>query len=157
MWTIFKAFTEFVTIQLLIYVLFFWPQGMWDLSSQHRDQPRTPCTGRWSLSLQTTREVLVCLLISFTLCKAAAIWQCLRLVSLVAQLAKNLPAVQETLLDSWVLKIPCRTKWQPTPVFLPRELDRGVWRATVHGVARVRHDLATKPPNHHHHHGWFTG
>ena len=46
MWTIFKAFTEFVTIQLLIYVLFFWPQGMWDLSSQHRDQPRTPCTGR---------------------------------------------------------------------------------------------------------------
>ena len=27
-------------------------------------------------------------------------------------------------------------------------MDRGAWRATVHGVARVRHDLVTKP--HHH-------
>ena len=25
-------------------------------------------------------------------------------------------------------------------------MDRGAWRATVHGVTRVRHDLATKPP-----------
>ena len=25
-------------------------------------------------------------------------------------------------------------------------MDRGPWRITVHGVARVRHDLATKPP-----------
>ena len=25
-------------------------------------------------------------------------------------------------------------------------MDRGAWWATVHGVARVRHDLATKPP-----------
>ena len=25
-------------------------------------------------------------------------------------------------------------------------MDRGAWRATVHGVVRVRHDLATKPP-----------
>ena len=25
-------------------------------------------------------------------------------------------------------------------------MDRGAWRATVQGVARVRHDLATKPP-----------
>ena len=24
--------------------------------------------------------------------------------------------------------------------------DRGVWQATVHGVARVRHNLVTKPP-----------
>ena len=29
-----------------------------------------------------------------------------------------------------------RRKWQPTPVFLPgKSLDRGAWRATVHGVA----------------------
>ena len=34
--------------------------------------------------------------------------------SLVAQSVKNLPVVQET----WVRKIPCRRKWQPTPVFL---------------------------------------
>ena len=25
-------------------------------------------------------------------------------------------------------------------------MDRGAWQATVHGVARVRHNLATKPP-----------
>ena len=25
-------------------------------------------------------------------------------------------------------------------------MDRGAWRATVHGVTRVRHDLVTEPP-----------
>ena len=25
-------------------------------------------------------------------------------------------------------------------------MGRGAWQATVHGVARVGHDLATKPP-----------
>ena len=25
-------------------------------------------------------------------------------------------------------------------------MERGAWQATVHGVARVRHDLVTKPP-----------
>ena len=25
--------------------------------------------------------------------------------------------------------------------------DREAWRATIHGVTRVRHDLATKPPS----------
>ena len=29
---------------------------------------------------------------------------------------------------------------------LENPMDRGAWRATVHGVARVGHDLATKPP-----------
>ena len=37
--------------------------------------------------------------------------------SLVAQMVKNLPAIQET----WVGKIPWRRAWQPTPVFLPGE------------------------------------
>ena len=27
-----------------------------------------------------------------------------------------------------------------------KAMDRGAWQATVHGVARVRHDLETKPP-----------
>ena len=27
-------------------------------------------------------------------------------------------------------------------------MERGAWQAAVHGVARVRHDLATKPPPH---------
>ena len=30
--------------------------------------------------------------------------------------------------------------------FLENPMDRGAWRATVHGVARVAHDLATTPP-----------
>ena len=40
--TIFKVFTEFVTISFLSYVLVFWPQGMWDLSSRTRDQITPP-------------------------------------------------------------------------------------------------------------------
>ena len=39
--------------------------------------------------------------------------------SLVAQMVKCLPAMQETRFDPWVGKIPWRRKWQPTPVFLP--------------------------------------
>ena len=33
---------------------------------------------------------------------------------------------------------------------LENPMDRGAWWATVHGVTRVGHDLATKPLNHHH-------
>ena len=29
---------------------------------------------------------------------------------------------------------------------LENPMDRGAWRATVHGVARVGHNLETKPP-----------
>ena len=29
---------------------------------------------------------------------------------------------------------------------LEKPMDRGAWQATVHGVARVGHDLVTKPP-----------
>ena len=29
---------------------------------------------------------------------------------------------------------------------LENPMDRGAWQATVHGVARLRHDLVTKPP-----------
>ena len=44
MWTIFKVFTEFVTVLLLFYVLVFGPQGMWNPSSptRARDWTRTP-------------------------------------------------------------------------------------------------------------------
>ena len=41
--------------------------------------------------------------------------------SLLSQTVKNLPAMQETWVRSWVGKIPWRRAWQPTPVFLPRE------------------------------------
>ena len=32
---------------------------------------------------------------------------------------------------------------------LENSTDRGAWQATVHGVARVEHDLATKPASPH--------
>ena len=57
MWTIFKVFIEFVTILLLIFVLVFWPQDMWDLSSPTRDWTCTPCIGRRSLNHWTARDV----------------------------------------------------------------------------------------------------
>ena len=38
----FLIFIEFVTILLLFYVLAFWPQGMWGLSSLTRDQTTPP-------------------------------------------------------------------------------------------------------------------
>ena len=41
--------------------------------------------------------------------------------SLVAQLVKNLPALWETWVRSWVGKIPWRREWLPTPVFLSGE------------------------------------
>ena len=45
-----------------------------------------------------------------------------------------------------VRKIPRRRKWQPTPVFLPRE-SHGQWSLAGEksmGSQRVRHDLATE-------------
>ena len=49
---------------------------------------------------------------------------------------KNPPVNAKCGFDLWVGKIPWRKKWQPTPVFfLGNPMDRGVWQATVHGVA----------------------
>ena len=39
----------------------------------------------------------------------------------MAQMVKNLPAMQGPRFCPWVGKIPWRRKWLPTPVFLPRE------------------------------------
>ena len=43
------------------------------------------------------------------------------LVSLVAQMVKNVPAMWETWVQSRVGKIPWRREWQPIPVLLPGE------------------------------------
>ena len=59
--------------------------------------------------------------------------------SRVAQMVKHLLRGGRPGFDSWVGKIPWRRAWQPTPVFLPENpMDRGAWRATVHGVAESR-------------------
>ena len=50
-------------------------------------------------------------------------------------MGKILPEMQESQ-EMPGSSISWRRKWQPTPVFLPGEsMDRGAWRATVHGVA----------------------
>ena len=41
--------------------------------------------------------------------------------SLVAQMVKNLPVIQETWVKFLGQEDPLRKKWQPTPVFLPGE------------------------------------
>ena len=38
---------------------------------------------------------------------------------MVAQMLKNLPAVQETRFDPWMGRICWRKEWQSTPVFMP--------------------------------------
>ena len=55
--TIFKVFIEFVTIELLFYVLVSWLWGMWCFNIPTREWTWTPCIGRWSLNHWTTREV----------------------------------------------------------------------------------------------------
>ena len=42
----------------------------------------------------------------------------------VAQMVRNLPAVQVTWFDPWVRKIPWRRAWQTTPVFLLGKFHR---------------------------------
>ena len=68
---------------------------------------------------------------------------------LVAQSVKNLPAVQEIWVQSWIRKIPWKRKWQPTPVFLPGESP---WTEEPGGLQsmgsqRVGQDWATKHRN----------
>ena len=41
----------------------------------------------------------------------------------MAQTIENLPAVQETWIQSLVGKIPWTREWLPTPAFLPGELN----------------------------------
>ena len=43
------------------------------------------------------------------------------LISLVAQMVKNLPAMRKTQVQSLGWEDPLRRKWQPTPVFLPEK------------------------------------
>ena len=39
--------------------------------------------------------------------------------------------------NPWVRKIPWTRKWQPTPYScLENPMDRGAWRATIHGVTK---------------------
>ena len=65
--------------------------------------------------------------------------------SLVAQMVKNLPAVQETWVQSLGQEDPLRKEWQPTPLFLPGESrgQRSLVGYTVHGVAKSQTPLSS--------------
>ena len=66
-------------------------------------------------------------------------------VSLIAQLVKNLPAMQETQFDSWVGK-ELKELATHSSILAWRILGiYGAWQATVHGVTIVGQDLVTKP------------
>ena len=76
------------------------------------------------------------------------------MASLEAQLVKNLPAMQETGLDliPGLGRSPGEENGNPLQYScLENPTDRGAWKATVHGVTRVEHNLATKPPYPHPH------
>ena len=60
-------------------------------------------------------------------------------------MVKNPPAMQEAWVQSLSWEDPLEKEWQPTSC-LENPKDRGAWQTTVHGVARVGHDLVIKPP-----------
>ena len=69
--------------------------------------------------------------------------------SLVAQSVKKLPAMQETCLGSIPGSGRSPGEGNGNPLqhsYLENFMERGAWWAAVHGVTRVGHDLATKPP-----------
>ena len=70
------------------------------------------------------------------------------LASLVAQLVKNLPAMWETWVRSLGWEDPLEKEMVTLSSILAWRIpmDKGAWQATVHGLARVGHNLATKPP-----------
>ena len=60
-----------------------------------------------------------------------------------------LPQCSRHRFDPWVGKIPWEGDGNPLQCScLGNSMERGTWWATAHGVARVRHDWATKPTTH---------
>ena len=62
----------------------------------------------------------------------------------IAQMVKICLQHRRSRVCLWVGKILWRREWQPTPGFLlDNRMDRGAWRATVHGVTKSQNDWAT--------------
>ena len=66
--------------------------------------------------------------------------------SLIAQLVKNPPAMQETWVHFLGREDPLEKEMANSLLYscLENPMDRRAWQATVHGVTRFGHDLATK-------------
>ena len=99
----------------------FWPGEFHGLYSLW-DCKESDMTERFSLS-------------AFFMVQLSHLW-----ASLVAQLLKNPPAIQETGFDPWVGKIPWKRERLPTPVFWPGEFH-GLYNPWV--GQRVGHDWVT--------------
>ena len=67
-----------------------------------------------------------------------ATWESL-VASLVAQTLKNMPAVQDTQVQSLERGM---AKWQSTPAFFPGEFYRGAWWTRVLGVTKSQTQLS---------------
>ena len=82
--------------------------------------------------------------LSCTICQFLANWFCLRRwTSLMVQTVKNLPATQETWVQSLGWKILWRRKWLPTQYScLENPMDRGAWQATVYGIAKSQTQMS---------------
>ena len=58
-------------------------------------------------------------------------------------MVKNLPAMQETQVQSLGQEDPLEKEMTTHPVFLPGEFhDRGAWQAIAHGVAKSQTQLS---------------
>ena len=68
----------------------------------------------------------------------------------MAQTIKNLPEMQETWVQFLGREDPLEQEMATDSSILAWRIsmDRGAWQATVHGITRVGHNLATKPPLH---------
>ena len=71
------------------------------------------------------------------------------LLSIIAQSVNHLPAVQETQIELGSVPGLGRSSGggNGNPLqyaYLENPMDRGAWQITVHGVAGVEHDFATK-------------
>ena len=91
-----------------------------------------------------------CLLYTGIIIQLCFLW-----ASLVTQMVKNVPSVQETRFDPWIRKIPWRRKWLPTQVLLPGEFhgQRSLVDSSPWGC-RVRHDWVTSTLTHTHTHAF---
>ena len=88
-------------------------------------------------------------ILSFLRLNNIPLYLCIRLPWRLHLQCRRLSAVQETPVQSLGQEeaLEKETYWQPTPVFLSgKSHGQGAWWATVHGVARVWHDLGTKSP-----------
>ena len=67
--------------------------------------------------------------------------------SLVVQTVKNLTAMQETWVQFLGWEDPLEKKMTAhSSILVGKSQEKRAWQATVHGLARVGHDLATRPP-----------